>query len=34
MAICSSGDGGGKRLAATLASMVLPAPGGPERRRL
>lgn len=34
MAICSVGVGGGKRLAAVLASRVLPAPGGPESRML
>lgn len=32
--ICSSMDGGGKRVAAARASMVFPAPGGPEKRIL
>lgn len=34
ISICSSGEGGGRRFWATLASMVLPEPGGPENRRL
>ena len=34
MAICSSGDGAGRRLAAARARRVLPAPGGPEIRIL
>ncbi len=32
--ICSWGDRSGRRLAATLARRVLPAPGGPEIRIL
>ena len=34
MAICSSEEGGGKRLAAARARRVFPAPGGPEIRIL
>ncbi len=32
--ICSLGEGGGSRFAATFANKVLPAPGGPEKRIL
>ncbi len=33
-AICSGKERGGRRLGMVLASKVLPAPGGPEMRRL
>ncbi len=34
MAIFSSGEGSGRRLAAARARRVFPAPGGPEIRML
>lgn len=34
IAICSSSDGGGNKLALACAKSVLPVPGGPEKRML